>query len=463
MQNYQALAFFSPTNEELARILEQDPEMRERKIEIAKEEIEPFMREYIYPFSTWPVFLSASRLEEMRNFVEKLPRILYKAMRSMFGESSAAFASYLNESPFIYDMLREPAFDFGQMINRHDVAYVDGQIKLIEVNSGCTVGGWQLGLIEQEFHKVLGEFSKTSSWKVRHTKVIDNMFTSLLAAIVRLKSRSASGNILVYVPDVDILVGHAFRSRYKHVVKKMGGDAFQDGDLFFFNNFDDIEYAKNGMVRFDGETMDAVMLTYPFGDIAPKADYLRLIGASLAGNIVMPDSVTYTVFGNKLLLALLHEPALAQYLSEEEQAFITRHIPYTTKLQSQNVQWRGQTHYLPELLSQQKDAFVIKRTHSMQGRDVFIGKFTSDAEWQQIVTEHSGDNYWLVQEYCNVELMHVTDLNGNLCDYTFVWGLFDTGNTYGGAFIRGMPRGKGNGVINSAQGALEFLVMEDAS
>ena len=61
MQNYQALAFFSPTNEELARILEQDPEMRERKIEIAKEEIEPFMREYTYPFSTWPVFISASR------------------------------------------------------------------------------------------------------------------------------------------------------------------------------------------------------------------------------------------------------------------------------------------------------------------------------------------------------------------------------------------------------------------
>ena len=41
MQNYQALAFFSPTNEELARILEQDPEMRERKIEIAKEESQP--------------------------------------------------------------------------------------------------------------------------------------------------------------------------------------------------------------------------------------------------------------------------------------------------------------------------------------------------------------------------------------------------------------------------------------
>jgi hypothetical protein len=41
-----------------------------------------------------------------------------------------------------------------------------------------------------------------------------------------------------------------------------------------------------------------------------------------------------------------------------------------------------------------------------------------------------------------------------------IWGLFCFGNLYGGAFLRMLPKGSGDGVINSARGATEGILLE---
>lgn len=41
-----------------------------------------------------------------------------------------------------------------------------------------------------------------------------------------------------------------------------------------------------------------------------------------------------------------------------------------------------------------------------------------------------------------------------------VWGTFCFGDRYGGGFLRMMPRGEGDGIINAARGATEGFLFE---
>jgi uncharacterized circularly permuted ATP-grasp superfamily protein len=154
---------------------------------------------------------------------------------------------------------------------------------------------------------------------------------------------------------------------------------------------------------------------------------------------------------------------MATRLSAEENDFIRRHIPFSARLQNEEVRWQGRRMRMDDLLSEYKDGLVIKKAHSFQGKDVHIGKFTSEEDWSGLIARLNGDSDWLVQEYCAADLVRAPDCAGKLTDYAAVWGIFDTGNSYGGAFVRGMAAGRGAGVINSAQGAVEFPVFVEST
>jgi hypothetical protein len=450
--------FYSAHSARLAVLQGQDAAMRARRLHLDCEQVVPFMRDYQYPLSAWPIIIGPERVAEFEQFVARLPRLYLKAVKCLFARGGEQFAAYLNESPFIHEMLMAPDFDFSQMINRHDVVFSGGQLKLLEVNAGCAVGGWQAGLLEPQFRQILGEFAETAAWQVRHRQVIDHLFAGVLAAIKR-QGAAQGKKILMYCLDEDAIAGAAFRERFDLVAGALGL-AGSEHELLFFSDFAELTFSKSGAVCFEGEPVDAVLITDMVASTVPKPVYLRLLGAHMTGRIVMPDSMLYTIFGNKLLMAMLHEPALQPQLTEDERAFIAAHIPYTARMANDSVQWQGETRPLRQLLRERKDEFVVKKAHSAQGRDVYIGKFNSDAEWDAMLERVLGDTDWLAQEYCEADCASAPDLAGGQSAYSMVWGIFDTGNRYGGAFVRGMASDHGRGVINSAQGAVEFCVFE---
>jgi hypothetical protein len=454
--------FYSAHCARLAELQGQNAAMRLRRLRLDADDVVPFMRDYGYPLSAWPIIIGSERIAEFAQFVTRLPRLYLKAVKCLFEGSGEQFAAYLNESPLIHEMLMAPDFDIAQMVNRHDVVFSGGQLKLLEVNAGCAIGGWQPGLLEPQFRQILDEFRETATWRLRHRQVIDQLFAGVLAAIGERKPALRGKHVLMYCPDQDALAGAAIRERFAHTVLALGAQGRHD-QLFLFSDFASLTFRKDGALCFEGQEMDAILLADAVHGGVSKALYLRLIGAQMMGRIVMPDSTLYTVFGNKLLMATLHEPALQAHLTEAERAFIAAHIPYTVRMASQSVTWEGRAWELGALLRARKDAFVVKQAHSFQGRGVHIGKFSSDAEWEEVLARVRGNADWLAQAYCAVDCASAPDMAGNLSRYALVWGIFDTGNAYGGAFIRGMATDDGRGVINSAQGALEFCVFEEAA
>ncbi|WP_323145099.1 hypothetical protein [Massilia phyllosphaerae] len=455
--------FYSARFQQLGHEWDANPALRRLRLELNRPAVAECMRDYPYAVSPWPVIISAERVAEFEHLIARLPALYLKAIRIMFGSDADAFALYLNEPAVIHEILLSTQADPRQMLNRHDVLYANGQLKLIEVNAGSTIGGWQLSWIEPQFREILASGAATARWALDYRNMVDTMFTGLFDAIARQQPGGGTGNILLLVAGAVQEEQEARLAPFGGAFVRMRPKRWPRGRMVICTDVAHVAFDGDGTVSHEGERMDAVLLLSPEGTIIDPTIQLRLTSAHLAGRVVMPDSPLYTLFGNKALMALLHEPVLAPHLDAGERALVERHIPFTARMGATSVQWRGRAWALRTLLLAHKDDFVIKKSHSLQGRDVHVGKFCGDDEWAAVVERELGAQDWLAQEYCGADTVVAPDAHGELSDWTFIWGIFDAGGRYGGAFVRGMPVNNRRGVINSATGAVEFPVFEEAA
>jgi len=451
--------FYSERHQQLMQLVGDNPAMRAEQLDLSDAELPDYIRNYRYPVSSWPLIVSRRHVQEFDAFAAGLAPLLYKAMRLMFPQDAAAFADYLQAPALLHALLLQSDPDLAQALMRHDMLYSGGELKLLEVNAGSTIGGWQISWLEPAYRAALGRHDGTARWELQHRQVLDGLFGAVLAATAARPQ--ARGRALFYLSP-----GHddaGLRAHYGAIFQGLLPHLLPQRELAFFGDFGALDYAPDGRLLHGGLPVDAILLPMPEGEEVPRAHMMRLAAAQMAGQLVMPDSPLFTLLGNKSLLALLHEPDLQPRLTDAERAFVQRHIPFTARTVAAHVQWQGRRRALGELLLAERERFVVKKSHSLQGRDVHVGRCCSDAEWQAVVQQYLGVPDWLAQEFCPADLSAGIDAQGEPRDYSFIWGVFDAGQRYSGAFVRGMPAARGQGVINSATGATEFSVFEEAA
>jgi hypothetical protein len=447
----------SPLFKDLAVQLHTNQALQAHRLELRSADVPQFMQYYDYQIAAWPFIISPRQVADFNGFIKPIAQVLYHAIELYFAENSEAFADYLNEPAIIHQMLRQSKVDSRDLLMRHDLAFSDGQFKLLEINVGSVVGGWQHDWINDKITQAFKLSDKTAGWNLTYRNVSEATFAAVCQSINRTKP-GATGNVLLYGAEGDFEGNESFRQCNRQVFDQVS--SFDQGGLFLFSDFDKIEFAPDGNVKYQGKIMDAVLLTVVEGVEIPKAVFMRLVSSYLAGKIVFPDNPFHTLLGNKLLLALVHEPALQTQLSAQALTLINNHIPWAAKSNASDVVWQGKTVNLQTLLKQNQSQFVIKKAHSAQGRDVCIGRFVSEQQWLTCIDETSSDNDWLVQTFCEPDQVIASSVISEPEPFTPVWGIFDLNNSYSGAFVRATVSEQGNGIINSANGALEFTVVE---
>ena len=456
LQNNQ---FYSPLFKQMAEHLESDSVVRDYRLNIDDERIPVFMRSYKYDVSPWPFILSENNVSQLDDMIKQLVCLSYRAIDLFFAGDSEYFARYLDEPSMVYMMLQQKKLDPRDFLIRHDAIYADGAFKLLEINVGSNCGGWQHDWLKELFSESMQLSDATKDWDLNYRHVTENTFKAVADSIARSKP-AASGNVLLYVTPEEIEEQTGFSQSYSSLYQRVS--PFTDGQLYFCTDLKTIEFCHDGSIKFQGKEMDAVLLGLIDKEAEDKSILMRLISSYLADQIVLPDSPLHLVLGNKSLMALLHEPKLQSKLSESEQAFIQRHILWTAKVNQTEALWQGQLVPLASLLKTEQHQLVLKKAHSAQGKDVFIGRYMSAEQWANCIDEVKDDNDWLIQLFCKPEPVIASTLNSRQGCYDPVWGVFDLGNSYKGAFVRAIPSGGGSGIINSANGALEFTVLEQA-
>jgi hypothetical protein len=434
------------------------------QIDLSAAAIPEFLRSHRFPVSRWPIFISRNAIDAYFGpFVRALPRIAYKALRTTFGTRGEAFARYFEWPRIVYDILQHITVHPDEIIIRYDLTLSEGgDVKLLEINCGSSLGGWPLDWLQTSIRSALAQLPETAAWNTQYREVYSHIVTVLLQSIRRRQPRATRANILFHSFAEQLHAQAELRECLSAVYVRCRPPEFSSGRIFLFSDFASIQFSADGAVMFEGETMDAVVVSFlPEGGI-PDATMHGLCTAYLKNHIVFPDSPFHAILGDKRMFSLLHECSKNSRLTPEENALVERYVPWTTVLRDEDIEWRGKSSPLRSILTQHKDSFVVKKADSFGGKYVAVGKHVEQAQWEAGNAERVRAGDWIAQEFHAPGQMLAMDATSQVSAHELIWGVFAIGQTYGGAFIRACRPNECKGIINAANGATEFLVLEDS-
>jgi hypothetical protein len=451
---------------ELGNMLLENKDLHNQFIPKVSDDIPIFMQNYPYEISPWPVIIDKDFVDDTNHILANIPEIFQKIVNNLALTNKSYLNDYLNIPDFFLDIYLSKPVDLRDVICRYDATMSGGILKLIELNIGLSLGGLDLDWFVPVLRRVLSENPETRDWQFNHTSGYGLIFHSVMESIIRLKGKDVGGNFLFFIPPT---IEAEFGIECLEQLKQSLTDLFkislsqhnQQGVLYFFTLFDEVELNSAGELYYQGNKLDTILLNTVAENQIPKSFFSLLESGSLCDKFFHPDSMRYSIFSNKLLFALVHEPIIKQQLTAEEQLMINTHIPWTTRLINSSVLWQGQEMVTLTFIRKYKDLLVIKKSVSMQGKDVMVGRSVEMPEWLAFFQKYNLDKDWLLQEYCDPDLNICADPINGLCLYRMVMGIFSVQSKFAGSFMRAIPATTGASIINAAQGASVFIVLEE--
>ncbi len=165
---------------------------------------------------------------------------------------------------------------------------------------------------------------------------------------------------------------------------------------------------------------------------ALRHEAVALIG-SFAGHIVH----------DKQIFEALYHPQTKAILTDEENAFVERHVPRTVFLNDSDVDiTEVRTH---------KDSWIIKPTDSYGARDVYAGLSLSEKEWSELIDKFANNasgNPFIAQTYitpfkthtlapdAGIERLSDEEIDTNGTWYNNLSGLYLYNGEFQGIFSR---------------------------
>lgn len=191
----------------------------------------------------------------------------------------------------------------------------------------------------------------------------------------------------------------------------------------------------------DGTAVDLIYRRAVTSDICDyETDIADFMEAVLSHKVCCMGGFCTQVAHDKSLFYILRHEMTKQLLTEAENQFIEKHIPYTEELTGAVIEEYG--------VLTQKDKWLIKPKNSYGARGIFAGVRSSQEQWEKAVTENKDKNY-IVQQFVMPYQTANIDFHKEvpeLRNYSNLTGLY----VYNGRFAGVYSRQSANEIISSA-------------
>jgi hypothetical protein len=424
------------------------------KMQVSGENLSDMVQNYEYPLHAWPWFISPATKTMLAECVQRIPELVARSVRLEFDGRPQEMAHFFEVPDIIAMLFLDGMTDMRHFVQRTDAVLTERGLKVVEINVGSTIGGWQIQWMDGQYrgHPELADFFDSHQCI---SKNIPLAFMEFLVSLVREKKLEMQGAInIIFVVEGDLCDTDA-PAEVKRLFNQVLAQHNCVGSIHFQKTLEGIRFTHDG-VFLGNVRMSAVLCGGPPADGLPQSFYR----ACFARQVWWSDSPVETVLGDKRTLAIAYKYKNNAAFNDEERSLIERFIPWSVTLQEGSVDYYGKTWDLRELLIQRQNDFVVKLAQGLAGNDVYVGKFTSPDVWCDVVNRGLDRNGWIAQEYC-VSLPFYGQSSGlPMSEFDVIWGVFGFGKEYGGCWLRLMERAQHSGVINSAKGAEETIVYE---
>ena len=453
-----AHADLSPLALEFLDYVAADPETRARPIAVP--ELPAWVLPFTYPMQAWPTLLGPAKVREIERATAGVTRLIKSVPERIFRRDAKRLNDYYRlGNELIAAILFEPPNGIAGAIGRCDfMDTVDG-LKCLEVNMGANIGGWQLRFWDEAYRTapVLARFFAEHGvtpvardpWHVLFTHLVEDARRGPLAG-------GAEVNVALVVADArpELVAGAtAYMNQvYGEVLAAAGAGL---AGRVVVTGYPGGFQVQRGMRLTHGGTPIHAVVEYTHQP-TPQ-DLYRCFKAE---SIQLYNGPLTRVLADKRNLALLSEHADTGLYDDEERALIHAHIPWTRAVEEKVVTWSGEEAPLRDLLLRNRESFVVKQAGGLRGEGVVVGPRVGREAWEQAVATAFDEGTWLAQqvEFPRPHLCQIGEVGASPHDV--VWGTFCFGERYGGGFLRMMPRGTGDGIINAARGATEGFLFE---
>lgn len=194
----------------------------------------------------------------------------------------------------------------------------------------------------------------------------------------------------------------------------------------------ELTYRDGTLYSPSGKGIDAIYRRAVTSDIMRHFDEVEpFIRAVEEERVCLIGDFRTQIAHNKVLYKILHDERTRAFLTEEENAYVKAHVPYTVSLVP------GKFDYAQVLA--QKDDWIIKPEDSYGSKGVHAGVECNDTEWKRFVDECMGQGY-ILQQFCrpyetmNIDL--VKDAGAAFRPYSNLTGLFVYNGKFKGCYSR---------------------------
>lgn len=425
------------------------------KLDLLDDDLPPMLRDYKYGLHSWPWFISRKTRAMLEDCVRRIPDLVARAVLIEFGSDAKRFCEFYSMSEIMAALVLSSGVDTRYTAQRTDAIMTSSGLKIVELNLGSSIGGWQIQWMDHQYRKQR-ELAPFFDGVDCHSRNILSEYMSFLIRSIKAQGLTNNGevNVLFTVAPgfIDIDGPSSIREIFNEQLKKHGCS----GTIRFRTSFADLNFRTEG-VYLDGQRVGCVVsVTLSSQAMIP----IEMFRASLSNHVLWMDNPLEAILADKRSLSLLYRHRNDPNFSVEDRLAINTFLPWAAPMVPGVIEFEGEQCDLRALVLARKDRFVVKVASGAQGNDVFVGKHTTDAEWALVVERGLAASNWVVQEFC-VSLPFYGQLGPNgFGVYDVVWGVFGFGNEYGGCWLRLMERDTGKGVINSDKGAQESIVYE---
>lgn len=455
---YQSHRDLSRASERLLDLAQQRPDVAMRVDYRASPGLPDYVQAYPFRLQTWPVLVGGRKLEDLRRATVEVIRLIKEIPRRILGDDPRRVAEVFDlPDPLLARVLLEPPQGLQEALARVDLVDTGEAWKVLEVNFGGNIGGWQ--------HRYWQDACRANPWlqevlqgaEARYRDPLPILFEHVVSHTRSTLGVETEVNTFLGFDPEDLPVVRAEAGRLRRLYSDVVAAAGTSGDLIV-GNIEELRVRPGPRVLTrDGRVLQALV------DCGNRGVPREVVRCWKAGSLQVFNGPLAELLGSKKTLALLSMWADRGEIDPRDRYLVQEHVPWSRVVEPGRTAWRGSEAELREILVEAQDDLVLKPLRGSQGDGVAVGRFTTAEEWYGRVRRAYEEGSWLVQEYFPSRPYLFQHGERGTAIHDLVWGTFSFGAGYGGGFVRMVPRGKNrSGVVNSARGAEEGILLEVA-
>ncbi|WP_327064769.1 ATP-grasp domain-containing protein [Kitasatospora sp. NBC_01302] len=396
-----------------------------------------------------PVLLDAADRRRLTSDLNGLFELLTTIPERLFAGDKRAFAKAVGMTPTQIDLVMRGAGRTLPAMSRADMYREPAGFKLMELNTGSSLGGWQMG----EFARTVRENEAFRTFAAAERLVHPDPIARI-AEVLR-EQAEAAGFALPERPVLALTEWPDGYAKTKPWLDFVVPDWLRNGFDTVVCHLGEFEY-RNGVPHIHGRKVDVVYRIFLPGEMADEQRSYDLVDPLLAaverGETFLFAGLDCELYGNKGSLAMLSDERNRPALSAAEHELVDRILPWTRFLREERVERAGERIDLLPFALANKDRLALKPTLLYGGVGVIPGWSVGQEEWEAHLRGAVDGPYVVQERVLPVAERFVRDDGRGFEQMVVAYGVLMVGSDYAGMLVRGTPDPQ-VGIVSMSNGA----------